>query len=154
VGSVRALVDARPDALQARCNAGWRPLHVSVLHELVAVDVVRFLAERGPDALLDTENHEGYAPLHLAARSRRSVFGTVQCLLDLNPHALTIAGKHDGRLPLHVAVQHAGLDVVQAFVDGHPDADAMKDRHGWLPVHVAVKRGSVEILQFLVDQHP
>ena len=67
---VQALVDAFPDSIRASNNIGWLPMHsacsaVGQSHDVAPPDILRFLAELFPQALL-VPSRDGRTPFQLA----------------------------------------------------------------------------------------
>jgi ankyrin repeat protein len=90
---------------------GALPLHLAVTH--ASIEVIKFLAERGPRAV-EAKTKDGLLPLHVAAQHQ--TLEVVQYLFSRLPMALQ-EPSNDGSLPWHVAARSgAPLSVLYFLV--------------------------------------
>ena len=170
LSEVRAIIEALPEAANARSPDGYAPLHLAAARG--QRDVVVFLLENAAD--LRARDANGATVLHHAARSRS--VSTVKLLLNAG---LAIDAVDDtGETPLHMAtgtetidllVKH-GADVNARGADqGTPlhrvnaretalalltlgASVAAQDRWGDTPLHKATWRGNADLMRALIDR--
>jgi ankyrin repeat protein len=133
---IQEIVRSDPASIRRKDGNGSLPLHVAARHGALVGGVVRFLADRCPQAL-EEKQEQGWLPLHVAVRLEAS-FDVVRLLVNRCPHALEEKDK-EGGLPLHGAVcLGASFPVVQLLVDRCPVALRDKALNGLLPLLIAL----------------
>jgi ankyrin repeat protein len=135
--TVRALLDAAPDAATAADHEGWLPLHVAASHGHEAI--VRLLLDAAPHTATAADE-DGGLPLHCAASNGHEAI--VRLLLDAAPHTAT-AAMEDGTLPLHCAASYGHEAIVRLLLDAAPHTATAATHDGHLPLHCAAVASDV-----------
>jgi ankyrin repeat protein len=110
---LQLLVEAHPEALQARDDGGSLPLHLAVARTELDLEVVRYLVRQRPEAVRERDGR-GSLPLHVAVSTRpastvlggKAEAGILKALVDAWPQSIHEAGGGggpDGLIPLHLA---------------------------------------------------
>jgi hypothetical protein len=120
------------------------PLNLALLHQPQDepdLDILRLLAELGPDVLRLDDGRNGGGSLTFALRHHPKNIHIVRLLLDVNPKCIQVSDKR-GNWPLHVACFHgAPLEVVQELYHHDPSAIDKANMSGETPWHI-VQRNS------------
>jgi Ankyrin repeats (3 copies) len=123
------------------------PLYIAASRQ-VPVEVVKYLAEAHPAALVTKGGRDGRLPLHLAARHATQL-EVVRYLAKRSPQALDEATP-DGWLPLHYAARYASWKgVVQILAAKSPRALYARTSKGSLPVDLARKQPYPDVAAWL-----
>jgi ankyrin repeat protein len=150
-GTVRQyLLDKGDEALQTRNAGGWLPLFIAVRY--ASVDIVRYLVDLRPAALLERDGDDRRLPIHIAAKS--SSVAVVDFLLQQAPHTLDL-GDREGWLPIHYAAWKGKLAVVKYLVGKSSDSLLAKEATKLIPLHIAVWSSAPDrerVVKFLIEE--
>ena len=174
LGIIQILIDAAPDSVRSLMRCGWMPLHILCrnreLNEETAIQILKFLLEKQPDAVrhADNDGDPGVLPIHLA-----SIWGKspefCRLLIEAYPGSEQISNA-DGCTPLHYACSRGSLFTVKYLYKLYPAAIDRACTGGHYPIHYAIQgilnsaafRGNerdnpataVDIVQFLLNCDP
>jgi ankyrin repeat protein len=141
---LRELLDADPDARQARTPEGFTPLGLAAF--LGGPDVVRVLLEHGADADDDADNQFGVRPVNAAAASRDHE--TMRLLLEAG--ADPNARQQGGFTPLHSAAHTDDVEMARLLVD-HGADPSLETEDGRDAARIAADDGSTGVAALLSD---
>jgi ankyrin repeat protein len=128
-------------------------MHAAIAGEATDA-VLRLLADRYPDALLERLGREKEGALHLAVR-RKAPLRIVRILVAA-PGGGGVRALHErdgrGRVPLHLAFYSAvEVGVIELLVAAWDKALEQPDDDGWLPLHWAVGCDApLDVVRFVV----
>ena len=137
-----ALLDADPEALNARTPEGFTPLGLAAF--LGGPEVVRVLLERGADANDDADNQFGVRPVNAAAAAHDHE--TMRLLLDAG--ADPDARQQAGFTPLHSAAHTDDVEMARLLLDRGADATLATD-DGRDAARIAADDGSAGVAALL-----
>ena len=137
-----ALLDADPEALDARTPEGFTPLGLAAF--LGGPEVVRVLLERGADANDDADNQFGVRPVNAAAAAHDHE--TMRLLLDAG--ADPDARQQAGFTPLHSAAHTDDVEMARLLLDRGADATLATD-DGRDAARIAADDGSAGVAALL-----
>jgi ankyrin repeat protein len=163
-GVIKFLVEQCRLSLQQLTASGSLPLHLALepikqfkFVPFAGMEIVRYLAQEGPEALNVKDGSGRYVPLHYLLRLQAGLtLRDVAALVEACPESLQATDEH-GRTPLHLAASNDAvpLDVFQYLVAKDPLTIKAKSRTGETPLLRAVRAGApVENIQFLASQWP
>lgn len=138
VDSLRAALDAEPNAVTRYSSNGWTLLHLAGFFG--HGDAVRLLLERGAGPNAVSVNTMRNTPLHAGLAGPLGIDGArllVEAGADVN------ARQHGGYTPLHSAAQRGALDLIDLLLAAGADARAEAD-DGRRPIDFARERGQAE----------
>jgi len=130
------------------------------LDERAALDILKLLLEKCPEAVRHENDNKGFLPIHLACnRGKSPEFCRV--LIEEYPGSERCA-DHKGELPFHCACEYNSIATVEYLYKLYPDAVNHATRYGKYPIHAAIvgadHRGdpiaAVGIVKFLLDCDP
>ncbi len=163
-GIIKVLFEASPDSVRRTNVMGMMPLHCLCANQKVdeetAIQILKLLIEKYPEAVRHVDNNYGRLPIHIASRWRSPEFYRV--LIEAYPGSERVPDVSDGRLPLHHVCLNGrwSLKTVELLYRRYPDAidhaACGGRRH---PIHEAVlgmrqrdkPAAAVKIVQFLLD---
>ena len=172
---MKILFNAQPASVRSVKHDGDTMLHLLCDHrrmnEAAAIQMLKFLLEKYPEAVRHAERHNGRLPIHTASRWRSPEF--CHLLIDAYPGSERIIDS-TGNLPLHCACAHNSMATVEYLYKLYPDGINHASSEGSYPIHTAIKRtkdrdcpntlpdriahanpeAALEILQFLLDCDP
>ncbi len=161
LGVVKVLVDAFPDSLSLEDRFGYMPLHYfclnqKILHEEVALKILKFLLKRCPESVRHTTTENRMLPIHLAARRQSHKF--CRRLIKAYPGSEQVANSH-GTLPFHFACQFNTVATAKYLYKLYPESiHAAIAANGSYPIHCVVAALEAEdngkMVQFLLDCDP
>jgi len=137
-----ALLDADPEALNARTPEGFTPLGLAAF--LGGPEVVRVLLERGADANDDADNQFGVRPVNAAAAAHDHE--TMRLLLDAG--ADPNARQQGGFTPLHSAAHTDDVEMARLLLDHGADPTLATD-DGRDAARIAADDGSAGVAALL-----
>lgn len=137
-----ALLDADPEALNARTPEGFTPLGLAAF--LGGPEVVRVLLERGADANDDADNQFGVRPVNAAAAAHDHE--TMRLLLDAG--ADPDARQQAGFTPLHSAAHTDDVEMARLLLDHGADPTLATD-DGRDAARIAADDGSAGVAALL-----
>ena len=137
-----ALLDADPEALNARTPEGFTPLGLAAF--LGGPEVVRVLLERGADANDDADNQFGVRPVNAAAAAHDHE--TMRLLLDAG--ADPNARQQAGFTPLHSAAHTDDVEMARLLLDRGADPTLATD-DGRDAARIAADDGSAGVAALL-----
>ena len=137
-----ALLDADPEALNARTPEGFTPLGLAAF--LGGPEVVRVLLERGADANDDADNQFGVRPVNAAAAAHDHE--TMRLLLDAGADA--DARQQAGFTPLHSAAHTDDVEMARLLLDHGADPTLATD-DGRDAARIAADDGSAGVAALL-----
>jgi cytohesin len=169
IALIAQMLRADPAAVNARGNAGIRPLHPAAAFGHVAL--VEFLIARGAE-INAGETNSGNRPLHYAVE--KGHLEVIRALLDARADP-NIQDSDFGFRPLHLAVmsgvsraqreatiaqfgppvqQYMSLataeEMIATLVAGRADPNLTDQIHGQTPLHVAADEGDAEAAAALI----
>ena len=137
--TIRALLDAYPDAASQVDQYDRLPLHLAAEHG-ACVEVVRALIACDRDAVDTAGKFDGQLALHHAARSQASS-DVVAELLAAYPEGAQLKERCHHVLPLHLAAMHSSdVQKVRLLLDAQRRAASTKTVLGWYPHQLAEQR--------------
>jgi ankyrin repeat protein len=136
------LLDADPDARQARTPEGFTPLGLAAF--LGGPDVVRVLLEHGADPDDDADNQFGVRPVNAAAAAHDH--DTMRLLLDAG--ADPDARQQGGFTPLHSAAHTDDVEMARLLLD-HGADPSLATEDGRDAARVAADDGSAGVAALL-----
>ena len=163
VNIIQLIIDAAPDSVRSANNEGQMPLHIlcrnDKLDGAAAIQILKLLLDKHPDAARHSSNNYGRLPIHTASRWRSPDFCRV--LIEAYPGSERRADASDV-LPLHIACCFNTVATVEYLYRQYPDAIHQATTHGVYPIDSAIgsttKRShatpAVDIVQFLLDCDP
>ena len=137
-----ALLDADPEALNARTPEGFTPLGLAAF--LGGPEAVRVLLERGADANDDADNQFGVRPVNAAAAAHDHE--TMRLLLDAG--ADPNARQQAGFTPLHSAAHTDDVEMARLLLDHGADPTLATD-DGRDAARIAADDGSAGVAALL-----
>jgi len=137
-----ALLDADPEALNARTPEGFTPLGLAAF--LGGPEAVRVLLERGADANDDADNQFGVRPVNAAAAAHDHE--TMRLLLDAG--ADPDARQQAGFTPLHSAAHTDDVEMARLLLDHGADPTLATD-DGRDAARIAADDGSAGVAALL-----
>eukprot|EP00984_Skeletonema_dohrnii_P030062 scaffold21178_cov98-Skeletonema_dohrnii-CCMP3373.AAC.2 len=166
VNIIQLLIDAAPNSIRSVNSHGRTPLHSlcanKILDETSALEILKLLIEKHPDALHHATNNNGFLPIHLAGGWGRRSTEFCSVLIEAYPGSERIINAN-GMLPLHLACTMNTVATVEYFYKLYPDAINQTTTNGFYPIHTAIlgvtkKRpmgsDSVDIVKFLLECDP
>eukprot|EP00986_Skeletonema_menzelii_P019488 scaffold28164_cov166-Skeletonema_menzelii.AAC.1 len=163
-GIIQVLINSAPDSVRSVSNTGNTPLHMLCnnikVDEATAMQILKLLIEKYPEAVRHTNNNDGYLPIHIASvRTKSPEF--CQVLIEAYPGSERMT-EAEGKLPLHFACANNTVATVKYLYKLYPDAINHAKNSGHYPIHAAIMgttsrdnpAASVEIVQFLLDCDP
>jgi ankyrin repeat protein len=147
INVVRLLVEAYPASVSVQDTQdelGCLPLLLAAECSS-SREVVQFLVEKYPDALLE-RSYNGSLPLFKAAE-RRDI-DLVRFLVRCCPASVRQRHRKTGRLPVHIAVAigssrrtvEEAAEIARFLIEAWPESTLERDHQGRTPLHAAVLR--------------
>ncbi|KTC81458.1 ankyrin repeat domain-containing protein [Legionella brunensis] len=142
-------------------NSGWTAAHLAVQKNDIVL--MRLLAKKGADLNLQ-ENSKGRTPLFYAKSAEMVKLLTDEGanFLQRDTSTKTTALRHlineglvtaDNLLKKEVdKLNHANLDLVQAFIICGANINTQGEQSGWTAAHLAVQKNNLSLINFLIDR--
>lgn len=140
--TVKALLKADPNSMNARDADGRTPLHWAALSRQVSIVEALMTAQ----AELTAKDNQGLTPLHSAALGGH----TAIIALLLTNHAEIDAKNNTGHTPLNLAVQSDNVEAVATLLANKAAVNTFCDQ-GATPLHDAASRGNKQMVRLLLD---
>ncbi len=137
---VQLLIDAAPDKICSVDNIGRTPLHYlcryKEVDEMTAIEIMRLLIEKCPEAVRHYKDNNGSLPIHLASFAARSP-EFYRVLIEAYPGSERITNVN-GAMPLHFACMNGAAATIEYLYKLYPDAinHATRSDYGEYPIHV------------------
>ncbi|CAG9578217.1 unnamed protein product [Danaus chrysippus] len=129
--------------INSKARNGRTALHLAAMNGYA--HLVKFLI-RDHNAMIDVLTLKKQTPLHLAA-----AFGQIEvCKLLLELGANIDATDELGQKPIHAAAQNNFSEVVQLFLQQHPNLVMATTKDGNTCAHIAAIQGSVKVIEELM----
>lgn len=113
------------------------PLNIALYFQS-SLDIIRLLANSGPDVLAFNDGPDGAGSLAIAIACHSASWPVVQLLLAVNPRTASVADRH-GNYPLHRILQTMPTEqTVTAIYEAYPEALVERNFHGKTPLDLAV----------------
>ncbi|XP_050548255.1 ankyrin-1 isoform X2 [Daktulosphaira vitifoliae] len=125
--------------INSKSRVGWTALHLAAMNGFA--DLCRFLIH-DHNAVIDILTLRKQTPLHLAASAGQ--LEVCKLLLDLG--ANIDATDDQGQKPIHIASQNNFPEVVQLFLQQHPQLVLACTKDGNTCAHIAAMQGSVRVI--------
>ncbi|XP_050428286.1 serine/threonine-protein phosphatase 6 regulatory ankyrin repeat subunit A isoform X2 [Adelges cooleyi] len=125
--------------INSKSRVGWTALHLAAMNGFA--DLCRFLIH-DHNAVIDILTLRKQTPLHLAASAGQ--LEVCRLLLDLG--ANIDATDDQGQKPIHIAAQNNFPEVVQLFLQQHPQLVLACTKDGNTCAHIAAMQGSVRVI--------
>ena len=168
---IQLLLDAAPASVRSVTNVtdgGWTPLHYLCSNDKVdegnAIQILKLLIEKYPEAARHATYGQGRLPIHRAAAGRSPEF--CRELIEAYPGSERI-NDANGLLPLHCACTRNTLPTVEYFYKLYPAAihrvtTGDYPSGGYYPIHKAISfiahrddpSAAVYNVKFLLDCDP
>ena len=150
---IKLIIDAAPASVRGEDYSGDMPLHYlcdnEKVNEATALEILKLLIERCPEAVRHANNDRGRLPIHKASWGRSPKF--CRLLIKAYPGSERIVdGK--GLLPLHHACMKGSLATAKYLHRLFGDAIDHTSTDGFYPIHYAIHNpaAAMEIVQFLL----
>ena len=170
LGMVKLLIDAHPASVRSKDNDGATPLHAlchnSDPDEDNAVQILKLLIEKYPEAVQHHDDKNGYLPIHVASVRRSPEF--CRLLIDAAPDSVRRV-TNNGMMPLHALCgnrmnEGTSLQILALLINAAPDSVRSVTNDGWTPLHVLCnnrevdegnsERTAIQIMKILINAAP
>jgi Tol biopolymer transport system component len=140
--STVALIEARPELIEATSWGDWTPLHRAA--QFGHSRILEFLISRGAD--LESRTALGMTPLFVAVSQEQEEM--VHLLLERGADLFAV--RADGESMLHIAVAVGNRTMVDQLISAGLDVDHAR-RYGITPLHLAAAFGHHDVAETLID---
>ena len=152
--AAQKLVELYPDAVLARNDYGFTPLHVACREAGASADFIRILYDTDPNVLVMRTN-AGELPIHLICQRSQVSPNVLRFCLENVPPDLDVALPRSGHNPLHEAcLRRLPLELIEILSEQKPEWVTAKNSQGQTPLHLICKvsRGvtDISVIQTLV----
>eukprot|EP00956_Cyclotella_meneghiniana_P030443 scaffold76682_cov82-Cyclotella_meneghiniana.AAC.3 len=145
------------------------PLHHYLYrHQNFDIEIVKYMVEKYPDALLLVGENIPSTPLHMLLGNENvgAMFDMVKYLVESEPRSLRRKDENIHRLPLHTACLNKIIskEIIQYLINKWPQALKEENGYGWgfrgLPLHNYVdgitgrQNIDIEIVKDMVEKYP
>jgi len=149
------LVELYPDAITARNDYGYTPLHIACRALASSVSFICILLEADSDVMTMRTNSEEL-PIHLICQKSQVSPEVLGVFLEKIPSDYNVDLPRSGHNPLHEACLHRlPLELIELICEQKPSWATAKNLQGQTPLHLIIKisRGGIVdmgIIQTLV----
>ena len=133
------LVELYPDAITARNDYGYTPLHVACKAVESTAPFIRILLEADSDVLTMRTNSEEM-PIHLICRQNQVSPEVLGVFLEKIPSDNDVDLRRSGHNPLHEAcLYRLPLELIELICEQKPSWATAKNLQGQTPLHLVCK---------------
>eukprot|EP00956_Cyclotella_meneghiniana_P031767 scaffold84582_cov23-Cyclotella_meneghiniana.AAC.1 len=167
---VKFLMESNIDVLNCICPmCGYSqglPLHYYLSRrQNVDIEIVKYMVEKYPNALLLVGDSISYTPLHVLLNNSYvgAMLDIVKYLVEYEPMSLRRKdSSYLQQLPLHTACKNQSITkaIIQYLVDKWPEALQEGNYTECTPLHLLcqngklISNGGIEILQVILEEYP
>ena len=157
---VQLLIEAAPDSVRQQEKFGLMPVHKICdnrdVDETTAIEILKLLIEKYPEAVQHIGGIGNYLPIHLASIQHSPEFCRV--LIEAYPGSERMAGGCFSQLPLHLACANNTVATVEYLYQLYPDAINHASRDRAYLIDAAMQGNNptdaMDIMDFLLDCDP